>query len=67
MAGRLRSLEAKLITHSEKHMPAAIYLDLIGPPSSPPYKILLMVKIEKHTRDVMRKHMTENPSLPGGT
>ena len=49
------------------HIPAVIYFEVFGPPSSPPIKILLKVKIEKHTKEQIKKIATVNPREPAGT
>jgi len=43
------------------------YLDVLGPPSSPPINILLQVRMPKQITDVPKNIATENPSLPAGT
>ena len=48
-------------------MPAVIYFDVGGPPSSPPIMILLAVKIAKQTREQIKKIATVNPNDPAGT
>ena len=46
---------------------AVPHFEHLGPPSSPPTKILLSVKITKQTAEVIRNMNTEKPSLPAGT
>lgn len=53
--------------HREKHMPAVILAETLGPPISPPITILLTVKIRKQMIDVIRNNITENASVPCGT
>lgn len=55
------------INQSPIHILAVRYLDKAGPPSSPPIKILLQVKIKKQMREQTKKRPTVNPNLPAGT
>jgi len=48
-------------------MNAEIYLETLGPPSSPPIVILLINRIMKQQTDVIKKITTENERLPAGT
>lgn len=49
------------------HMPAVTYFEVGGPPSSPPMKILLKVKMQKQIIEQIKKIATVNPSAPAGT
>jgi len=55
------------MNQSKTHIPAVIYFDVFGPPSSPPIKILLKVKIAKQTKEHTKKIATVNPREPAGT
>ena len=46
---------------------AVPHLETFGPPSSPPIKILLSVKMIKQITDVIKNIKTEKPSFPAGT
>lgn len=46
---------------------AVAYFDVVGPPSSPPITILLVVRIAKQMIAQTRKHATVKPSAPAGT
>jgi len=48
-------------------MPAVTYFEVGGPPSSPPMKILLKVKMQKQMIEQIKKMATVNPSAPAGT
>lgn len=48
-------------------MIAVAHLEVTGPPSSPPIKILLSVNTEKQIKDVTKNMNTEKPSFPAGT
>ena len=65
---RLSSIDNVIyITHKQKHIEAVNILEAMGPPSSPPITILLIVKIQKQITDIMRKINTVKLSFPAGT
>ena len=55
------------MTHRLTHIPAVKNLEVFGPPSSPPIKILLKVKIAKQTTEQPRNIATVDPNFPAGT
>jgi len=55
------------MSQSETRSAQEIYLVVGEPPSSPPIKILLPIRIMKQVIEVIKNSMTEKPKSPDGT
>lgn len=54
-------------TQSIMQTKALAYLEVFGPPSSPPIKHLLKINTMKHRTATIKKTKTENTRSPAGT